>query len=259
MWLIAEYEAVSLFSLRPSFTTASGGKTLLAPTPFAIKMAIFDALCRAQSLDVARSHWPAIARLEVALRPAEQAVVSNVFQRVRKWRDATHIVATAEQAVVSNVFQRVLRPSRSEAKPNDPDFEGFFQHTIGYREYVHLFGDFAIGLGWEGSDQRDWLRDALLHITYLGKRGGFVQVLNVPAYTEVLPAEFVSLTRPETNFPLDGTMQVVDDCAPNLSFEKIDVYNPAKKLSKGDRTERHVVLPYRLKRSSKSFSWYERV
>ncbi|ABY33320.1 MAG TPA: hypothetical protein DEF43_14945 [Chloroflexus aurantiacus] len=234
MWLIAEYEAVSLFSLRPSFTTASGGKTLLAPTPFAIKMAIFDALCRAQSLDVARSHWPAIARLEVALRPAAQAVVSNVFQRV-------------------------LRPSRSEAKPNDPDFEGFFQRTIGYREYVHLFGDFAIGLGWEGSDQRDWLRDALLHITYLGKRGGFVQVLSVPAYNEVLPAEFVSLTRPETNFPLDGTMQVVDDCAPNLSFEKIDVYNPAKKLSKGDRTERHVVLPYRLKRSSKSFSWYERV
>lgn len=223
MWLIAEYEAVSLFSLRPSFTTASGGKTLLAPTPFAIKMAIFDALCRAQSLEVARSHWPAIARLEVALRPAEQAVVSNVFQRVLDYRD------------------------------------GVFRSIIRYREYVHLFGDFAIGLGWEGSDQRDWLRDALLHITYLGKRGGFVQVLNVPAYTEVLPVEFVSLTRPETNFPLDGTMQVVDDCAPNLSFEKIDVYNPAKKLSKGDRTERHVVLPYRLKRSSKSFSWYERV
>ncbi|WP_322822512.1 hypothetical protein [Chloroflexus sp.] len=222
MWLIAKYEAVSLFSLRPSFTTASGGKTLLAPTPFAIKMAIFDALCRAQSLEVARSHWPAIARLEVALRPAEQAVVSNVFQRVLDYRD------------------------------------GVFRSIIRYREYVHLFGDFAIGLGWEGSDQRDWLRDALLHITYLGKRGGFVQVLNVPAYTEVLPVEFVSLTRPETNFPLDGTMQVVDDCAPNLSFEKIDVYNPAKKLSKGDRTERHVVLPYRLKRSSKSFSWYER-
>lgn len=223
MWLIAEYEAVSLFSLRPSFTTASGGKTLLAPTPFAIKMAIFDVLCRAQSLDVARSHWPALARLEVALRPAEQAVVSNVFQRVLDYRD------------------------------------GVFRSIIRYREYVHLFGDFAIGLGWEGSDQRDWLRDALLHITYLGKRGGFVQVLNVPAYTEVLPVEFVSLTQPETNFPLDGTMQVVDDCAPNLSFEKIDVYNPAKKLSRGDRTERHVVLPYRLKRSSKSFSWYERV
>ncbi len=234
MWLIAEYEAVSLFSLRPSFTTASGGKTLLAPTPFAIKMAIFDVLCRFHPLSTAQRYWPDIARLEVALRPAAHAVVSNVFQRV-------------------------LRPSRSGAKPGDSDFEGFFQRTIGYREYVHLVGAFAIGLGWEGKEQRDWLHTALINVAYLGKRGGFVQLLRVPEDAEVLPLEFVSLTRPATKFPLDGTLQIFDDCSADLSFESVNIYNQSKKLSKSDRQQRHVVLPYRLKRSSKSFSWYERI
>jgi len=234
MWLIAEYEAVSLFSLRPSATTASGGKTLLAPSPFAIKVAIFDALCRLQPLSTVQRYWPDIARLEVALRPAAHAVVSNVFQRV-------------------------LRPSRSNAQPNDPDFEGFFQRTIGYREYVHLVGAFAIGLGWEGTAQRDWLSTALINITYLGKRGGFVQLLQALAYCDVLPPEFISLTQPGMNFPLDGTLQVLDDCDDKVSFEKVNVYDQTKKLSKDDRQPRHVVLPYRLKRSSKSFSWYERI
>ncbi|WP_322510412.1 hypothetical protein [Chloroflexus sp.] len=234
MWLIAEFEAVTLFSLRPSFTTSSGGATLLAPTPFAIKMAVLDALCRTQSLGVAQTHWPTIRQLEVGLRPAAHAVVSHVFQRV-------------------------LRPSRSEAKPDDPKFEGFFQRTIGYREYVHFAGSFGIALGWEGQQRHDWLRDALINITYLGKRGGFVQLLSAPEYREFLPPEFVSLTKPATNFPIDGTLQMLDDCGDKLSFDKVNVYDQKAKLAEADRPMRRVVLPYRLKRSSKSFSWYERV
>lgn len=234
MWLIAEFEAVTLFSLRPSFTTSSGGTTLLVPTPFAIKMAVFDALCRTKSLQAAQMHWPVIRQLEVGLRPAAQAVVSHVFQRV-------------------------LRPSRSEAKPTDPEFEGFFQRTIGYREYVHFAGSFGLALGWEGQQRYDWLRDAVLNVTYLGKRGGFVQALSVPEYKEFLPPEFVSLTQPATNFPFDGTLQMLDDCAANLSFDKINVYDRTAKLNEKDRPVRQVILPYRLKRSSKSFSWYERL
>lgn len=234
MWLIAEFEAVTLFSLRPSFTTSSGGTTLLAPTPFAIKMAVFDALCRTQSLQAAQMHWPVIRQLEVGLRPAAQAVVSHVFQRV-------------------------LRPSRSEAKPNDPEFEGFFQRTIGYREYVHFAGGFGLAFGWEGQQRYDWLRDAVLNVTCLGKRGGFVQALSVPEYKEFLPPEFVSLTQPAANFPFDGTLQMLDDCAANLDFNKVNVYDQAAKLTKAERLMRHIVLPYRLKRSSKSFTWYTRI
>ncbi|MBO9311366.1 MAG: hypothetical protein J7465_03900, partial [Chloroflexus sp.] len=110
-----------------------------------------------------------------------------------------------------------------------------------------------------GTAQRDWLSTALINITYLGKRGGFVQLLQAPEYKEVLPPDFISLTQPGMNFPLDGTLQVLDDCDDKVSFEKVNVYDQTKKLSKDDRQPRHVVLPYRLRRSSKSFSWYERI
>ena len=235
MWLIAEFEAVTLFSLRPSFTTSTGGTTLLAPTPFSIKMALFDILCRTALLStVAKHYWPTICQLKIGLRPAEQAVVSHVFQRV-------------------------LRPSRKDAQPNDPTFEGYFQRTIGYREYVHFAGSFGLAFGWEGQQRYDWLRDAVLNVTYLGKRGGFLQALSVPKYEEFLPPEFVLLTQPAMNFPFDGTLQMLDDCAAQLSFDKINVYDRAAKLNEKDRPLRQVVLPYRLKRSSKSFSWYERL
>ena len=46
MWLIAEYQPVSLFSLKNSLATSSGGKSLLVPTPYAFKMALLDAACR---------------------------------------------------------------------------------------------------------------------------------------------------------------------------------------------------------------------
>ncbi len=46
MWLIATYQPTSLFSLRPANATTSGGKTLLTPTPFALKMALLDAAIR---------------------------------------------------------------------------------------------------------------------------------------------------------------------------------------------------------------------
>jgi hypothetical protein len=46
MWLIADYQPVTLFSLKNSLATSSGGKSLLVPTPCAFKMALLDAACR---------------------------------------------------------------------------------------------------------------------------------------------------------------------------------------------------------------------
>lgn len=46
MWVSAEYEATALFTLKPALATSSGGKTLLVPTPYSIKMALLDVACR---------------------------------------------------------------------------------------------------------------------------------------------------------------------------------------------------------------------
>ncbi len=46
MWLTSEYVATALSSLKASSATSSGGKALLAPTPYALKMALLDVACR---------------------------------------------------------------------------------------------------------------------------------------------------------------------------------------------------------------------
>ena len=61
-------------------------------------------------------------------------------------------------------------------------------------------------------------------------------------------------------FAMNGTLQVLDDCTPDLTFAKANVYSGEKIKMGKERVTRHIVLPnYRLTRSSKSFSLYERV
>jgi hypothetical protein len=64
-----------------STATASGGKTLLAPTPYALKMALLDVACRYLEVQEAEKHWEDIRDLKVALLP-RRAVVKNLFQKV---------------------------------------------------------------------------------------------------------------------------------------------------------------------------------
>lgn len=233
MWLIAEYEAATLFSLKLSTATASGGKTLLVPTPYAIKMALLDAACRTAGVSQAEAWWPDIRDLRVALRPAERAVVTNLFQKV-------------------------LRPRRSAAKAGEPD-AGPFQKTIGYREYVQLDGALGIALGWDRLFPSDWLGELLLNISYLGKRGGFVQLIAPPHAQETFPPGFVEATIVPNTFVINGTLQVLDDCVPALTFAQANIYSGERVRMGKERIVRHVVLPYRLARSSKSYTLYERI
>ncbi|MFH1633937.1 MAG: hypothetical protein ABIG63_07975 [Chloroflexota bacterium] len=231
MWWITEYEAVTLFSLKMSSATASGGKTLLTPTPYALKMALLDIACRLFGAEEAEARWPQIRDLQVALSPP-------------KW------------AVVTNLFQKVLRPRRN-AIPFDQPEAGPFQKTIGYREYAFLDG--AMGVALSGNEHLPWLADLLLNINYLGKRGGFMQLLHPPKIADTLPDGYTLLTTGwEGDFPL-GTLQIVDDCASSLTFDKANVYS-GKSIRMGrERITHPVILPYRPVKSSRSFTLYQRV
>ncbi|MDE3092021.1 MAG: hypothetical protein KGJ80_21825 [Chloroflexota bacterium] len=232
MWLIAEYEAASLFSLKLSSATASGGKTLLVPTPYAIKMALLDVACRIHGVAVAEKEWAQIRDLQIAVRPTEHVVVTNLFQKV-------------------------LKPRRGEISLDNPD-AGPFQKTIGYREYAQWVG--ALGVAFDvGEDQVTWLYDLLLNVNYLGKRGGFVQLLPPTRAVDALSSDFVAATNTTSTFAINGVLQVLDDCAPSLTFAQANIYEQKEKPGKG-RVTRQIVLPnYRLTRSSKSFSLYEHI
>jgi hypothetical protein len=233
MWLITEFEAATLFSLKQSSATSSGGKTLLVPTPYAVKMALFDAACRTRGVSDAEELWEEIRDMQIALQPSARVLVTNLFQKV-------------------------LRPRRGESNLNDPD-AGPFQKTIGYREYAQWGG--ALGLAFQVESERasEWLVELLLNVNYLGKRGGFVQWLPPGRWDAELPSDFVQVTAEQRTFSLNGTLQVLDDSAAGLAFEKVNIYDKSPMRGK-DRVLRQIVLPnFRLTRSSKSFSLYERV
>lgn len=233
MWLITEFEAASLFSLKMSSATSSGGKTLLVPTPFAVKMALLDAAFRTRGANEAERVWEKICALDIALRPSARVVVTNLFQKV-------------------------LRPRGKQAALEGTD-AGPFQKTIGYREYAQWVGALGIAFQVENRQDNEWLIDLLLHVNYLGKRGGFVQWLAPGRWDETLPSDFIEATKVQKEFSLDGTLQVLDDSAAGLDFERVNIYD-ASPLRKQDRVLRQIILAnFRMTRSSKAFSLYERI
>lgn len=233
MWLIAEYEPVTLFSLKHSSATASGGKTLLAPTPFTIKMALLDAACRTQGVLQAEKLWPQIRDLQVALR-------------------------LPEQAVVTNLFQKVLRPRRNAVELDEPD-AGPFQKSIGYREYVQYAGLLTVALGWEDGAEKDWLAELLININYFGKRGSFMQLTKPPSLLAQLPNAFTVVGEEQISFALHGTLQVLDDCSSKLTFEQVNIYSDGRISIGKERLLRPIILPYRVERSSRGYTLYRRV
>jgi hypothetical protein len=234
MWLLAEYQPTTLFSLKPAWATSSGGKSLLLPTPFAFKMALLDAVCRLEGVTVAEATWPAIRDLIVALRGSERIVVTNTFTKI-------------------------LKPRRGEAAPGSAH-AGPYQKTIGFREYVFHSGPLGVGLQVDKERPIERLVGWLLQINYLGKRGGLVQLVNVPQTREALPDGFVVVAESGSgSFSINGIAHQLDDTGPEVSFGQVNIYSGENVRLAKDRVLRQVILPYRLVRSSKSYSYYERI
>lgn len=235
MWLMAEYQPVGLFSLKSVLATSSGGKSLLVPTPFAVKMALLDVAYRCWGAESVSGIWPTLRDLPIAMD-------------------------FSDSVVVTNLFAKILKPSRTDAGPGSAH-AGPMQKTIAFREYVWPVGNWRLAL--EVEDKADMLRltELLLHINYFGKRGSFVQLMDIPCAEDKLPDTFVVLNAVEgqTTFSTEGLLQVLDDCGPKMSLAHADIYS-GKNIRLGkERILHHVVLPYRLVRSSKSYSLYKRI
>lgn len=237
MWVLIHYQQVALFSLKSSGATSSGGKTLLCPTPFAVKMALLDAAIRTLGLANAQQLWPLLRDLRVQLRLPDRLMVLHLFARIVRSRHGGAVDATGGG---------LQTPLGS---------------TIAYREYVQYNGPFTLALQAASGDQLPDRVVALLpQVNYLGKRGGFIQCQQIDTLVETLdPSEFTLLTLPQTTFPSEGMIQMLDDCGPKMTLEHANIYN-SKRIALGkERLIRHIVLPYRQTRTSRGFSLYERI
>lgn len=244
MWYITTYRLVSPISLKLSTATSTGGKSLLLPTPFAIKMALLEQALQDVGIGQVNTIWPTICNARIA-------------------------IAGPAQIIVNNTFTKIMKPVRGQPTPDlDTGLIPPMNHSIGFREYVWWEGDchIAIDLSPDISPAEAvaW-QQRLTRIGYFGKRGGFVQALSAPTITETLAtattetADFTDLCAVPTSFVVNGTLQVMDDCASNLSFEHVDIYS-SKSLKIGqDRILRNIVLPYQVERASRSYTHYTRL
>jgi len=233
MWYITKYRPVSLVTLKVATATSTGGKSLLVPTPFAFKMALLDIAIRDVGIEQVENVWPSIRGAAIALRGPE------------------HISVT-------NTFTKILKPNRNAGIDPDTGLMSVMIRSIGFREYVQWQGDVEIAISAQQPIEQ-WSR-WLTQINYLGKRGGFIQALDEPEGIENLPDGFSLLTGAQTEgFVMGGTLQILDDCGPELTFEQVDIYsNKGMKVGK-DRILRPIVLPYRQTRASRGYTLYERM
>lgn len=236
MWLLADYAATGLFSLKHSLATSSGGKTLLLPTPYALKMALLDVAYRSLGAERAEACWPGIRDLQVACWPPEFVTVTNLFTRI-------------------------LKPSRAKPDPTEP-IRGPFDRTIGYREFVHFSEPLRLAVAPHEEAFGETLAALLAGINYLGKRGCFVQLLAPPRAVETLPEGYLRLNAPsgQTEFDARGTLQMLDDCGPKMTAAQANAFCKDEKVRLDKERLLHpIVLPYRVLRASTSYTLYQRL
>lgn len=242
MWTVAQFLPVAPFSLKPAAATSSGGKTLLAPTPYAIKMALLDVAIRTRGIEEGERLLPFLRDLTIAAALPDDLLVIKGFSKI----------------------QRPLKDKSDEQKALEAQARGHWpmQPTIAYREYVYYRDAFELAFtSSEGEALPAELSQLLTCINYFGKRGGFMQIIEPPRQQEHLPESlFTELTADGLQqFHPDGTLQVLDDCGKSLTFQRANIYSAERITIGKERILRHIVLPYRLKRSSRSYSWYQRI
>ena len=241
LWLVARYQPTSLFSLKHGDATSTGGKSLLVPTPFSIRMALLDVAIRTEGIQAGPRAFETIKSLRLAMRPP------------------TH-------AAVTTTFVKILKPER-DAKSRGREM----QQTIAFREYVHLAGEMELAFG-GAEDALAAITPWVQQVNYFGKRGSFFQLLapprTIPTEMDRAPSGFILLKGPDLMheahpyaFQL-GTLQRLDDWGEPLTFDKVNIYKRERKhkirLYK-DRVRMDVIYPYRLIRSSRGFTLYQRL
>lgn len=241
-WLILSYLPVSLFSLRMSHATNKGGKTLLVPTPYSLKMTMIDACFRAfdkgDAESKARQVFDLIKNCEIRFNPPASCIVQNTFIKIRQEeRDAP---------------------------------KGFYVPTIAYREFCFYGnGELKVAMGVKGLSEETIgiLRFIGSHINCIGKRGSFWQYVENSAHTGNLPDGY---TFPQIEERVSTSVfqwvQHLDDfgerlCEAKDGFERISTYGDGKiELGKGKhRILVRTVLPYQFKRSSRHFTQLEKL
>jgi hypothetical protein len=200
-WLVFRYSPVGLFSLKMSRATSTAGKTLLVPTPYAIKLAFVDVALRHGLTDL--PEW-----------------------LIRGLAEATVSIGVPQHACVTGTIQSVRQETRDSERKQNPDLP-FYRASIAMREVVHYRGilNIAFDLMTCGERLTDLLIRAAPAINYFGKRGSFFQYRDSARVVE-LDSTFTEPAE-QAAPPVWGHQATLDDFGPSATFAALNSFSPA--------------------------------
>jgi hypothetical protein len=228
MWLEIIYKPTSLFSLKQSNATNSAAKTLLCPSPYAVKMALLNCIITYGSVEIAKKYFNLIKELEIQFY-------------------------LPKEIIVSNCFIKILKEKRSESRVSELDT---YQSTVAFREYAHLNDDLrlAINVSDIQSENVELLKKWFMRINYFGKRGCFFQFIKT-VDTEVLPTGYSQNLNSEIpDLTSSSIIFLMDDFGKKATFDKVNTYSS----DKTDRNSKMFLLPYNVVKTNKNFTFYRR-
>lgn len=184
------YQPTNLFSLKESNSTNSGAKSLLIPSPYSIKMALFNQAITIDGKDI-----------------FEEKKSKEFFYI----KDATIEYRVSGSFCVNNCFVTIqsLREGKYRGKPS-------------FREYIYLSDDIEIIFIVKSEDAKQYLQRYLHRINYFGKRGCFFQFVGYrdnPGEPNVKEFDASDLS--------SGILQEFDDISPTAEFKHIDNFDTA--------------------------------
>lgn len=259
MWLLAKYEPSGLFTLRSSATTSMGGKALLVPSMYTIKMALLSAAFTAEQ-DV-EALFPTIRDLAIRFLPPRRAVVTHSFVRMlREDRSgkAEFISAPVYREFVHYDGELTIAFSvRSAAQGKQGRAAGRPHMGSGTQSGTATAPTADCGGDSYASALRP-IEDLLPMINYFGKRASFFQFKGAEWREDLGGAFSFVMGEERTQLPGDHIVQYLDDMAATMTLEKANSYaNASVKLGK-ERVFVAMAVPYRLVASSHAYTAYER-
>ena len=231
-WLVFQYAPAALFSLKSSRASSTAGKTLLTPTPYAVKMAFLDAALR-HGLTGAPDglvRWLAAANLRIGV--PQHACVTGTIQSVRQ----------------------EIRDTERKRHPKMPPYRA----TIAMREFVHYHG--TLRLAFDLKTCPPEFVALLLHaapaIHYLGKRGSFVQFLSGARQATLDSAFTQPVDDRDASLPARGQRAALDDFGSKASFAALNSFAPTAVRRDIDRRFVETMVPLTVYNSGPGFVHY---
>jgi len=184
------YQPTNLFSLKESNSTNSGAKSLLVPSPYSIKMALFNQAITIDGKDIFEDkkskEFAFVKDAGIEYRVSGSFCVNNCFVTIQSLRDGTY-----------------------RGKPS-------------FREYIYLSDNIEIIFDVKSEEAKQYLQKYLYRINYFGKRGCFFQFVGYrdnpgdPNVKEFNVSDFSP-----------GILQELDDISPKADFRNVDNFDPA--------------------------------